>query len=205
MKPILPITYFGNLEYYYRLMQSSGSATIQTHELYQKQTYRNRCYVMGANGILNLSVPVERPNGKLTLTKDVLISNAENWRQVHWKTLESCYNRTPYFEFYADQIKALIFAPNSKLKDLNISLIKHIVDKIGLSVDIRMIDSSDFGTEISQKIAFNPKINSNFKGHHYLQTFTERYGFTDNLSILDLLFNEGPNSICILNESKYEN
>lgn len=204
MTTVLPITYFGNLEYYWYLAQNS-SVSIHIDEFYQKQTFRNRCSIMGANGILKLSVPIERPFGRKTTTNDVLISNAENWRQVHWKTFESCYNRTPYFEFYADQIKTLLFAPNKKLVDLNISLINHLIDKIGLVTDLSIINTFDDITSPYQKITFDPKVDSYFNGCHYLQTFSERYGYVDNLSILDLLFNEGPNTICILNESSLKN
>lgn len=204
MTHILPITYFGNLEYYWYLAQEQ-STPIHIGELYQKQTFRNRCSIMSANGPLNLSVPVKRPFGKQTTTKDVLISNAENWRQVHWKTFESCYNRTPYFEFYADQIKALLFAQHEKLVNLNMSLTNHLIDKIGLIRNLSIVNTLDDIPMPHQKIVFSPKVNAHFKGHSYLQTFSERYGYVDNLSILDLLFNEGPNTICILNESSLKN
>ena len=195
----LPITYFGNVEYFWHLMQHS-KASIDIEEPYQKQTFRNRCVVLGANGPLNLTVPVERPNGSQTKTKDVLLSHAENWKNVHWKTLESCYNRTPYFEFYADDIKAILFTDFQKLSSLNLALTEHLINKIGLVSEINM---DKMVQDHSQQ--FSPKKETSFKTHHYLQTFSERFGFINNLSILDLIFNEGPNTICILNESHYEN
>ncbi|MFK8046436.1 MAG: WbqC family protein [Crocinitomicaceae bacterium] len=203
MKPVLPISYFGNIAYYWYLAKYK-SVLISLNEIYQKQTFRNRCVVLGANGPLNLSVPVERPYGKLTKTKDVLISEAENWRQVHWKTLESCYNRTPYFEFYADDLKALLFSNFKTLAQLNIALTNELVEKIGLINNLQLISDTLHIDAEDKREEFSPKKNSSFKSYPYLQTFTERFGFSNNLSILDLLFNEGPNSICILNESKHE-
>ncbi len=202
MTPIIPITYFGSIEYYWHLSQNS-SLQIDLEEVYPKQTYRNRCTVLGPNGTLNLSVPVERPFGKLTKITDVNISNAENWRQVHWRTLESCYSRTPYFEFYENQIKDILFKKYEKLYHLNLELTHHLISKIGLVSKIEL--NRGEAKKLDLKKEFNPKKDSGFKVYPYLQTFTERFGFTNNLSILDLLFNEGPNTICILNESKYEN
>jgi len=203
MKPLLPTTYFGNIAYFWHL-SNHQSVSISLNETYQKQTFRNRCIVLGANGPLNLSVPVERPFGKLTKTKDILISDAENWRQVHWRTLESCYNRTPYFEFYADDLKLLMFNKYAKLHELNLAMTSHLVEKIGLTVNIDTAEHINGDSEEDMRSHFSPKDQSSFLTHPYIQTFTERFGFTNNLSILDLLFNEGPNSICILNESKYE-
>ena len=204
MTPRLPITYFGSVEYYWHLSQHS-KVEVDLYETYQKQTYRNRCVILGANGPLNLSVPVIRPFGKLTKTNDILISNAENWRQVHWKSLESSYNRTPYFEFYADTLKAILFSGHEFLYQLNLVLIHHLIDKIGLTTQLELSieNASKNSSDLLEN--FDPKKDTNFKCYPYQQTFSDRYGFTNNLSILDLLFNEGPNTICILNESKYEN
>lgn len=202
MTPLLPITYFGNIEYYWHLAQNS-KVGIDLEESYQKQTYRNRCTILGANGPLDLSVPVERPFGKQSKSRDVLISNAENWRQVQWKSLESSYNRTPYFEFYADKIKAILFNNHQYLYQLNLSLMHHLIEKIGLAVEIDLVGKGSVDYTSDYRENFSPKKNSTFSSYPYLQTFTDRFGFSNNLSILDLLFNEGPNTICILNESSF--
>ena len=200
MTPTLPTAYFGNLEYFYYLLKYD-TVHIDSSEVYKKQTYRNRCTVLGANGPLNLSIPVERPFGKQTQTRQVLICKSENWANVHWKTLESCYNRTPYFEFYADKLKDILLGDCPDLLSLNRALTAFLIEKIGLDVTL---DYSNQTIAQSQNLSahFNPKIESGFRNFPYLQTFIERFGHQNNLSILDLLFNEGPNSICILEESK---
>jgi hypothetical protein len=203
MSATLPIAYFGNIEYFWHIAQKQ-SVQIDIGETYQKQTFRNRCVVLGANGPLNLSVPVIRPYGKHTKTEDVLISEAENWRQVHLKTLESCYNRTPYFEFYIDAIKSILETEYKTLYTLTSALTLHLVDKIGLihTPSIGKFVPSESSLDLRDTLS--PKKHSDFMGYNYLQTFTERHGFVNNLSILDLLFNEGPNTICILDESTNE-
>ncbi len=199
MIPVLPVTYCGNLEYYYYLLKNN-SVVIDTKELYVKQTYRNRCEILGPNGQLNLSVPVERPYGKQTKTESVLISYSENWWQIHWKTLESCYNRSPYFEFYADQLKTILYNNHKTLTELNLSLTQFFTDKVG--IDCSILATPPETNELNDlRQRFNPKKKTNFRNYTYLQTFTEKYGHIGNLSIMDLLFNEGPNSICILEES----
>ncbi|MDX1349619.1 MAG: WbqC family protein [Putridiphycobacter sp.] len=203
MSTLLPIAYFGNVEYFWHIAQDP-SIQIDTGETYQKQTYRNRCVVLGANGPLNLSVPVIRPNGQHTKTEEVMISEAENWRQVHLKTLESCYNRTPYFEFYIDAIRVILETDYKYLHALTSALTLHLVTKIGLVSSPVIGNFKPTESTLDLRDVLSPKKQSDFFGYNYIQTFTERYGFVNNLSILDLLFNEGPNSICIINESSCE-
>ena len=203
MTPILPTSYLGNLEYFYYLVKHD-QVVIDLSETYQKQTFRNRCVIVGPNGTLNLSVPVERPYGKQTKTWDVAINYSENWQQVHWRTLESCYSRSPYFEFYADQLKDILLTKHQMLANLNRALLNFMIDKVGLTCTI--LDKVPEQQEsIDLKTTFTPKRTTNFKNYPYLQTFIERHGHIANLSIADLLFNEGPNSICILEESQIIN
>jgi len=202
MIPQLPLTYLGNLEYFYYLVKHP-KVHLDAHEVYQKQTFRNRCVIVGPNGKLNLSVPVERPNGKLTKTKDVLISYNENWQHVHWKTLESCYNRSPYFEFYADQLKTILLTKFKTLAELNLTFIRYLIDKLGVDCELIQQFDEEPDSILNLMTHFSPKIKSKFNSYPYLQTFTERHGHVPNLSILDLLFNEGSNSICILEESSF--
>src|SRR5688572_23608479 len=99
----LPVSYFPNLEYCFHLLKNE-TIVISTHEVFPRQTLRNRCVIVNANGLQNLSIPVGRESGHETLTKDVQISYAEDWVKNHLRSIESAYRRTPYYEYYIDRI-----------------------------------------------------------------------------------------------------
>ena len=197
---VLPTSYLPNIEYF-KILFDSDTVYIDGYERYEKQTFRNRTKILTANGDLNLSIPVSRPQGKETLVNEVEISNAEDWRKDHLKAIESAYKNTPYFEYYWDKISTLLNDDVKALDVFNLRLIKHISDKIGLTVDIKETSAFYEFTENDFRKSLHPKKDSGFKANHYIQTFEERHGFNSNPSILDLLFNEGPNSISILQES----
>lgn len=199
---ILPSAYCGNIEYFHRLLKSE-KVVIDLYEPYQKQTFRSRCQVAGANGIQTLSVPVERPQGKSTLVKDVQISYREDWRKDHLKAIESAYSRTPYFVYYFESIHTIIQNDNTLLWELNAALTSYLIDKLDLTAELSYSQNQIPLTANDFRVAFNSASERNFTTHRYIQTFEERSGFLNNLSVLDLLFNEGPNSISILAESGY--
>jgi hypothetical protein len=198
---ILPIAYFGNLEYFWYFTKSQ-KVSIDVHETYLKQSYRNRAEVYGANGKLNLSIPVVRPHGAKSRTDQVTISTEEKWLNNHWKSIESAYRRTPFYEFYADQIHDILFQDHKDLVDLNLKLLNHLIAKLGIDCEIEIASKSPVIIEHDLRQNLSPKKETKFKSPEYIQTFSDRNPFIPNLSILDLLFNEGPNSICILEESK---
>lgn len=175
---------------------------IDENELYQKQTYRNRTTILTANGIQNLSVPVIRPQGKNSIVHEIEISYAENWVKDHIKAIESAYRNSPYYQYYSDQLIGILKKNHAKLSELNWDLIQFFIQKIGLAVQLqKSAESSNFSEHDFRK-TLHPKVETGFKSYHYIQTFEERHGFHPNPSILDLLFNEGPNSISILQETK---
>lgn len=199
---LLPSAYCGNVEYFYYLWKYQ-SAVIDIHEKYKKQTFRNRCTILSANGPLNLSIPVERPNGRESLVHEVLLSQSENWQKDHFNAIESAYRRTPYFEYYVDQFHSILFDSHLRLIDLNNALNEFFISKIGLTIKTSFSeDHAPFQTGDLRAI-LAPKLDTGFQTKRYIQNFEERFGFTPNLSILDLLFHEGPNSISILQESGY--
>ena len=199
---ILPSAYFGNIEYFHQIWKRDV-AIIDHFEPYQKQTFRSRCEIIGANGVQILSVPVERPQGKDTLMVDVLISYAEDWRKDHLKAIESAYARTPYYIYYIDGIQEIIMKDHECLWTLNTELTRYLSNKIGLSAEIALSRESFPLQDDDFRKDFTSKKQNGFTTHRYIQTFEERHGFQNNLSILDLLFNEGPNTISILQESDY--
>ena len=200
MAPVLPIAYFGNLEYFWYFTKHK-KVCIDVKETYLKQTFRNRAEIYGANGRLNISIPVVRPHGAKSRTEQITISEVENWTKNHWKSIESAYRRTPFYEFYADQIEAILFDDYDSLIDLNLRLTQHLIDKLGIDCKVEILTSSPAIKEKDLRLSLSPKKESNFKSPDYIQTFSDRNPFMANLSILDLLFNEGPNSICILENS----
>lgn len=200
---ILPTAYFGNLEYFWYFVKNN-KVTIDLGETYVKQSYRNRSEIYGANGKLNISIPVVRPHGAKSKTNQITFSDAENWKKNHWKSIESAYRRTPFYEFYIDQIHDIFFTEHDTLTDLNIALTQHLINKLGIDCELILVHNSPKFIENDLRLTLSPKKESTFKSPHYIQTFSDRNPFIKNLSILDILFNEGPNSICIL-ESCYLN
>lgn len=168
-------------------------------ETYPKQTYRNRCRILSANGILNLSVPVIRTHGNHTLIKDIRIDNSTPWQRTHWRGIFSAYNSAPFFIYYCDQIEKAFLRKFSHLIDLNIFIIENLNSLIGFNKEFK--DTSQFEKEPFGKInlihQFNPKKPSDENLHYppYFQVFQNKFGFTSNLSIIDLIFCEGPGSL----------
>ena len=197
---ILPIAYFGNLEYFWYFTKNK-KVIIDVNETYVKQSYRNRAEIYGANGKLNLSIPVVKPHGAKSRTDQITISTVEHWVNNHWKSIESAYRRTPFYEFYADQIHDILFEDHKDLVDLNLKLTNHLIAKLGIDCEIEITSKSPTHTDNDLRTMLSPKKESQFQSPEYIQTFSARNPFMANLSILDLLFNEGPNSICILEES----
>ncbi|UKN01632.1 WbqC family protein [Paracrocinitomix mangrovi] len=200
---ILPSFYFGNIEYFYHLLKTTN-AIIDIAEPYQKQTYRTRMVIGSANGIQSLTIPVIRPNGKQTLMNEVEISYTENWRKDHLKAIEAAYARSPYYEYYIDQLTEIMMSDQKLLYELNYRLNEWLINKIGLTVNLTLNTSPiPLDQNKDLRALLHPKLDTGFRTYHYIQPFEERHGFLNNLSILDLLFNEGPNSITILSESGY--
>ena len=175
----------------------------EVNDNYQKQTFRNRTYISNDRGKHILSIPiihVGRANGRQKY-KDVLIDNSYPWQRQHWRTLETAYRTSPFFEFYEDDIKPLYHQTYESLLDFNIKTIETIFECLQLEMPKEKTlaykttpeDKDDFRFLISAK--YTPQLNI----EPYTQVFRDRHGFTPNLSILDLLFNLGPNSIAYLN------
>ena len=207
MKALLATTYFGPVQWYQKLNRAD-CAYIECYDSYRKQTFRNRCVIATTNGLQALTIPVERPESGLhsTLIKDLIISDHGNWRHLHWHALMSAYSESPFLEYYADDIRPFFEKKWDFLYDFNMEACQtvgllleihpnilstsHYIKKEDLPEDI-----FDFREAIDPK---HPAVDADFVPRRYYQVFERKIGFQPNLSILDLLFNMGPEGIFYL-------
>ena len=174
---------------------------VEIWETYHKQTYRNRCRVMTANGVESLSVPVVKVNGNHTMTKDMVISPIEPWQHIHSRCLESAYKAAPYFDHYYDYLRPIFEGHFERLIDLNEAALQAVLKM--LKVNKEIVHTTDYvrETENDLREAFSPKkAYKNGSFPEYYQVFSTKFPFAPDLSVLDLIFNEGPEAMGYLSE-----
>ena len=227
---LLQTTYFGPIQWYQKLYRYDH-ILIEQYDSYQKQTFRNRCVIATANGLQALTVPVEHPSpntsnkspfpsggaGGGLLVKDLRISDHNQWRRIHWNALQSAYSESPFFEYYADDIRPFFEQKYDFLIDFNEAIRQKMCELIdmhphveytqaflppnlpslreGQGVGFPSPQTLDLRSVISAK---HPLPDADFESKPYWQVFQQKHGFQPNLSILDLLFNMGPESIFYL-------
>ena len=200
MQVLLSTTYFGPVQWYQKLHRADA-VLIEQWESFQKQTYRNRCIIATTQGVQALTVPVVR--GEYQLIKDIRISDHGNWRHLHWNALQSAYGESPFFEYYQDDIRPFFEKRWDYLLDYNDAICQKMCELIDIQPSIQY--SSDFVAEPNNvsdyRIAINPKHpvpDADFTPKPYYQVYSSKHGFLSNLSVLDLLFNMGPEGIFYL-------
>jgi hypothetical protein len=206
-KVVAPLCYLPSIEFF-ALQMNSERFVIEQHENFIKSTYRNRCSLAGANGRLDLSIPIKGGKDHHARYRDVRINNTDKWQRSHWQSIISCYGRSPYFEYYDYQLKPLFDKEQEFLFDFNLALL-HLLNKmIKLPAEVQLTalyeDKSCFNLDL--RTAFKPSktIISDqylFTPPVYTQCFGPKYPFIPNLSILDLLFAEGPRTKTIIQQS----
>lgn len=201
----LSTTYLGPVQQYCKLYRFP-EVYMETAENYIKQSYRNRCTIAGANGALSLSVPIIRPDTLKCLTKDIRISDHGNWQHLHWNALVSAYNLSPFFEYYADDFVPFYRKKYKFLFDFNEELRHLICELLDIHPVIRhtvryeSAVPNDFRETIRPR---HPGADLSFVPQPYYQVFREKHGFLPNLSIVDLLFNMGTESVLVIESSCY--
>jgi hypothetical protein len=193
---VLPMFYLPPIEYFVLLNTYKPGILIEREENFPKQTYRNRANIFSPDGVLVLTVPVMRGSKNHTQIKDVKISYDFNWQRLHWLSLQACYRRSAYFEYYEDEFMQFYDRKFSFLFDYNELLLKFILKSIKLKVDLTYTESykAEYPSLCDFRNTIDPKKESNFDEKPYFQVFEERKGFQRNLSIADLLFNQGPHA-----------
>lgn len=208
---LLSSAYFGPIQWYQKLYRYDR-VLVEAHDSFIKQTYRNRCLIAATSGTQALTVPVERNTADSGATakclmKDVRISAHGNWRRLHWNAIMSAYGESPFFEYYADDLRPFFEKRWTFLYDFNMETCATVCSLIGLEPrveptaeyvaadDPRLADTADFRDAIRPK---HPLPDPDFRPQRYYQVFERKHGFTPNLSILDLLFNMGNESLLYL-------
>ena len=199
MNILLHPTYFPNIAHFIAVAKAD-TVTFEIEDNYQKQTYRNRTYIYGANGKLLLNVPVKHSHKNRQKFKDVKIANDEKWQDLHWKSLQSAYRTSPYFEYYEDEFKPLFEKKHTFILDYNFECLELVLDC--LQLDLNHSKTTEYNFDVSPLTDLRNLVNARKEPTHsldeYTQVFINKYGFINNLSILDLLFNEGTNALSYL-------
>ena len=203
MVSLLATTYFGPVQWYQKLNQSDR-CLIERHDHFIKQTYRNRCVIATTNGLQALTVPIERFEGAHCAMLNIRISDHGSWRHLHWNALQSAYGESPFFGFYADDIRPFFERRWDFLVDFNMEITQKMCELLDIQPHITLTDAyvsaedvgvTDYRDVIRPK---NPLPDDRFQPRRYYQVYEQKHGFQPNLSILDLLFNEGPEAVLYL-------
>lgn len=204
---ILTSIYNAPVSYYALLLKHREAIVLEQYDHYTKQTYRNRCRILGANGRLDLVIPVVKNHGKKVHMKDVKIDYDTDWQKNHWRSIVSAYASAPFFEFIEDAYVGFYFRKEAFLLDLNMGLMEVALDQLQLKTDITLSDAYKHQyNDYDARESIHPKRGFRLQDHLfqpaiYQQVFSEKHGFVPELSIMDLLFNEGPNARMILEQS----
>ena len=198
---------------YYALLQSYGKVIIEREEQFVKSTYRNRCVILTSGGPLRLTIPLDEGRDRHRLYKDIRISYSEDWQRHHWRSIRSAYQNSPYFEHYESDLSPFYTTRYEFIFDYNTLLMNTVSKLLGLQTEITFTQQYEKQPESNindLRSAIHPNPAKDHSAHlitihPFYQVFADRNGFNPNVSIVDLLFNEGPAGIDILKNSFLDN
>lgn len=198
---LLPVFYLPSISWFSEFLNAENEVTFEQFENFPKQTYRNRANIYGANGKLSLIIPINHNGNRVY--KDIEISYREDWQNLHWKSIKTAYQSSPYFEFYEDKLKKIFETKEKSLLDFNIKSIKIILDILKTekahSLNEEYIKNPE---QINFRERFSAKNPTEYEMVEYYQTFSDKMGFLADLSILDLICNKGPESLTYIKNIK---
>ena len=197
MKALIELHYLPSIAYF-SVLHAAEKLIIEKHEHFTKQSYRNRCHILTAQGVERLVIPLTSKHGKVLIT-DVRIDYTQKWLNNHWRTIESAYRSSPFFEFYADDVHTVLFKPQNFLYDLNFELLTMCLRWLKLNVTLQesmAYEKTPADGVIDMRNVINAKKTEHqvnyFEPVAYPQVFGNK--FAEGLSLIDLVFCEGPNS-----------
>lgn len=195
-KILLSTAYLPPIEYFSHIL-NADEILIEREENYLKQTYRNRCYILATSGPLPLTVPVYEGSFHKTPVSDIRIDYSKRWQQVHLGTLTSSYSAAPYFLYYFEIIEKIILSRHEFLLDLNMKLLQALMKMLGSEASVSYTSNFTPVGRSSEDLRYSisPKRKSLYTVRKYLQVFGSEKGFVPGLSIVDLLFNMGPDAV----------
>jgi hypothetical protein len=204
MNLLLHPTYFPSISHFVAMAQAN-TVTFEMEDNFQKQTNRNRTYIYSPNGIQLLNIPIKHSKERHQKTKDVRLETAFDWQKQHFKSLEAAYRTSPFFEYFEDALSPIFTKKQSFLMDLNLQTLDIVSKCLGMPFQYQetteyfheMTNLTDMRTLVNGK-----KDTSSFDS--YTQVFGDKHGFINNLSILDLLFNEGRYALDYLKNQSLE-
>lgn len=205
---LLELQYLGNVQYYTKYLKYS-KIYLEQHENYRKGSFRNRCCIATANGVISLSIPLLRGKHQQANIRSVGIDNSQAWQQLHWKSIKTAYGGSPFFEYYQDDFASFYTQKYDRLFDFCLDLQELILNSLQLMPIVELTDQfikDTAGHPVDFRNKTLPKNyldtgDTTFNPSYYPQVFEDRHGFLPNLSILDLLFCTGPEAIAYLQMS----
>ena len=183
-------TYFPSISHYIAMI-AAESLTFEVEDTFQKQTNRNRMYIYSPNGIQMLNISVKHNDANNNF-KDIKIDNQYNWQKNHFKSLEAAYKNSPFYEYFIDDLQPIFEKKHEFMLDLNFEIFEKINDALGISIPFDK--TTEYFHEVTDKTDYRYLANGKKDATQiepYTQVFENKHGFINNLSILDLLFNEG--------------
>lgn len=193
---LLHPSYFPSIEQMAAVVQAE-KVVFEIQDNYQKQTYRNRAFIAHSNGKLLLNIPIKHnKTGKRQKTKEVVVENNFPWQEQHWRSLQSAYRTSPFFEYYEDDLEPIFTEPVEGLMKHNLKIFDLLCELLVMEVEISKTTTYETNPDITDfRFLVNAKRKSTFNTEKYTQVHKANHPFLPNLSVLDLLFNEGPNAL----------
>jgi hypothetical protein len=184
--------YFGSVNYF-KALRDHKYVKIEQWEYFPKSELRNRCVISGSNGTITLTVPVEGGREQKALLKDVRVDTSTNWKKIHCRSIQSSYARAPFYEYYCEDVYRLISKPNAFLLDMNMEILSWALKSLKLTTHVQLTHAFTRTVDSGKNVPGKESESGNWTPVYH-QVFQDKFGFLPNLSILDLLFCEGPNA-----------